>query len=184
MIRRIPAAAAKLEPALVVIVRAGGQGQVGMNPTARLRDASAPASKFPILVVSDPAIRSALAAMKDATLSAHIAAPAVEPVKLRNLAGVLRGTDPALRDTYVIVTGHYDHLGVRGASPGDHIYNGANDDASGTSSVIEIANALAELPARPKRSVLFMAFFGEEVGGLGSRYYCQHPIFPLPQTVA
>jgi len=82
------------------------------------------------------------------------------------------------------VTGHYDHLGVRGASPGDHIYNGANDDASGTSSVIEIANALAELPARPKRSVLFMAFFGEEVGGLGSRYYCQHPIFPLPQTVA
>jgi len=135
-------------------------------------------------VVTDPAIRDAVAAMKEARLSAHVAAPAVRPVKLRNVAGLLRGSDPKLKDTYLVVTGHYDHLGVRGTGEGDHIYNGANDDASGTSSVIEIGSALAGLPARPKRSILFMTVFGEEVGGLGSRYYCQHPIFPVAKTVA
>jgi Zn-dependent M28 family amino/carboxypeptidase len=189
--RRISAAAGKLQPALVVIVRTGGPGlgmgvgmELGMNPAARLRDASAAASKVPILVVGDPAIRSEVAAMKEATVSAHIAAPAVQPVKLRNVAGVLRGTGPELKDTYVVITGHYDHLGVRGSGEGDHIYNGANDDASGTSSVIEIANALAELAERPRRSIVFMTLFGEEVGLLGSRYYCQHPIFPIARTVA
>jgi len=185
--RRISAAAGKLEPALVVIVRAGGLSTgmgLRMNPAARLRDASGATSKVPMLVVSDPAIRREVADMKEATVSVHIAAPAVQPVKLRNVAGVLRGSDPALNDTYVAITGHYDHLGVRGSGEGDHIYNGANDDASGTSSVIEIANALAELPERPRRSIVFMALFGEEVGGLGSRYYCEHPIFPIDKTVA
>jgi hypothetical protein len=183
MMRRISAAAGKLRPALVVIVRVAGPG-VGMNPAARLRDASAAASRVPILVVGDPAIRSLVDDMKEATVSVHIAAPAVQPVKLRNVAGVLRGSDPAMQDTYVVITGHYDHLGVRGSGEGDHIYNGANDDASGTSSVIEIANALAELPERPRRSIVFMALFGEEAGLLGSRYYCQHPIFPIARTVA
>lgn len=187
VMRRIPAAAGKLGPALVVIVRSGslstGMG-LGINPAARLRDASIAASKVPILVVSDPAIRSLVAGMKEGTLSVHIAAPAVQPVKLRNVAGVLRGSDPELKDTYVAITGHYDHLGVRGSGEGDHIYNGANDDASGTSSVIEIANALAELPERPRRSIVFMTLFGEELGGLGSRYYCQHPIFAIDKTVA
>jgi hypothetical protein len=187
VMRRIPALAGKLEPALVVIVRGAGLSPgmgLGMNPAARLREASTAASKVPILVVSDPAIRSLVAGMKEGTLSVHIAAPAVQAVKLRNVAGVLRGRDPAMQDTYVAITGHYDHLGVRGSGEGDHIYNGANDDASGTSSVIEIANALAELPERPRRSIVFVALFGEEVGGLGSRYYCQHPIFPIDRTVA
>ena len=181
--RRVPAAAAKLEAALVVMVR--GSGPMPMRGgSARLRDAAAATSKVPVLVVTDPAVRSAVASMKQATLSAHIAAPATTTVKLRNVVGLLQGSDPALKDTYVIVTGHYDHLGVRGSGPGDHIYNGANDDASGTSSVIEIAAALAEMPARPRRSILFMTLFGEEVGGLGSRYYCSHPIFPADHTVA
>jgi len=192
--RRVAAVAVKLEAALVVLVRAGGQGAgqgIGRGPNtgARLRDALAPSAKIPIIVVTDPAIHTAVAAMKQndtqqVTLSVHIAQPAVQPVKLRNVAAVLRGSDPELKDTYVVITGHYDHLGVRGSGDGDHIYNGANDDASGTSSVIEIAAALAELPARPRRSVLFMALFGEEVGGLGSRYYCQHPIFPVAKSVA
>ncbi|HXB68631.1 MAG TPA: M28 family peptidase [Candidatus Acidoferrales bacterium] len=183
--RRIPAVAAKLEAALVVLVRAGGQGPGrGPNSGGRLRDALAPSAKIPIMVVTDPAIRTAAATMKQATLSVHIAQPAAQPVKLRNVAAVLRGSDPDLKDTFVVITGHYDHLGVRGSGEGDHIYNGANDDASGTSSVIEIAAALAELPARPRRSILFMTLFGEEVGGLGSRYYCQHPIFPVAKTVA
>ena len=109
---------------------------------------------------------------------------AQQPVKLRNVIGVLRGSDPALKDTYLVLTAHYDHLGVRGTGEGDHIYNGANDDASGTSSVLEIARALAALPQRPRRSIVFIALFGEELGELGSRYYCQHPVFPLAKTIA
>jgi Zn-dependent M28 family amino/carboxypeptidase len=84
----------------------------------------------------------------------------------------------------VLVTAHYDHLGIRGTGEGDHIFNGANDDASGTASVIEIANALAAQATRPRRSIVFMALFGEELGDLGSGYYARHPIFPLARTVA
>lgn len=188
---RIPALSAKLHPSLLVIVRsaaAGGMGGGG-GRGQRLREAApSEAAMMPVLVVSDPAIRNALAAAKpgaiEATVSAHIAAPVVEQVKLRNVVAILRGSDPALKNTYILLTGHYDHLGVRGSGPGDHIYNGANDDASGTSSVIEIANTLAALPSRPKRSIVFIALFGEELGDLGSGYYARHPIFPLAGTVA
>ena len=112
------------------------------------------------------------------------ASGAQQPVKLRNVIGVLRGADPALKDTYLVLTAHYDHLGVRGTGEGDHIYNGANDDASGTASVVEIARALAALAQRPRRSIVFLTLFGEEIGELGSLYYCQHPVFPLSKTIA
>ena len=101
----------------------------------------------------------------------------------RNVAAILRGSDPALKDTYVILSSHYDHIGL--ASTGDdRIFNGANDDASGTASVLEVANALAALHPRPKRSVLFILFCGEEKGLRGSRYYAAHPLVPLEKTVA
>jgi Zn-dependent M28 family amino/carboxypeptidase len=106
------------------------------------------------------------------------------PLKLRNVAGILRGSDPALKDTYLVMTAHYDHLGVRAAGDGDRIFNGANDDASGTASLIEISRALAALPAKPKRSILFVALFGEEIGEIGSLYYVRHPLFPLAKTIA
>src|SRR4030095_9822464 len=105
-------------------------------------------------------------------------------VKLRNVVGLLRGSDPVLKDSYVIVSAHYDHIGSRVAGEGDRIYNGANDDGSGTVSVIELASALATLKQRPKRSIVFIAWFGEEKGFQGSRYYGRHPIFPLEKTVA
>jgi hypothetical protein len=95
-----------------------------------------------------------------ATVTLHMAAPIERPVKVHNVAGLLRGSDPGLRDTYVMLTAHYDHLGMR-ATGDDKIYNGANDDGSGTVSVMEIANALASMNPRPKRSILFMTFFGE-----------------------
>lgn len=101
----------------------------------------------------------------------------------KNVAGLLRGSDPALANTYILVSAHYDHLGTR-PSGEDRIYNGANDDGSGTVSVIELAAALAALPVHPKRSILFIAFFGEELGLLGSRYYATHPLVPLGQTIA
>jgi Zn-dependent M28 family amino/carboxypeptidase len=113
---------------------------------------------------------------------------------LKNVIGVLRGSDPKLKDTYVLVTSHYDHIGTsetgsdlspnRTQSPNDHIYNGANDDGSGTVSVIEIGRALARANLHPKRSIVFMTFFGEERGDIGSGYYGAHPMFPIAKTIA
>ena len=119
-----------------------------------------------------------------ASLSLKLPAVIEKPVKVRNVIGVLRGSDPVLKDTYVLVTGHYDHLGMRATGEGDRIYNGANDDGSGTVSVVELASALSTLKVRPKRSLVFMTVFGEEKGLRGSRYYGKHPIFPIEKTVA
>lgn len=120
-------------------------------------------------------------------LSVSVPAPAQTPARVRNVAGILRGSDPTLKDTYVIVSAHYDHIGVRegcDASKADCINNGANDDGSGTVGVIELATALSKLNPRPKRSILFMTFFGEELGLVGSRFYGRHPLVPLAKTVA
>ncbi|RZA29209.1 MAG: M20/M25/M40 family metallo-hydrolase, partial [Lysobacteraceae bacterium] len=78
------------------------------------------------------------------------------------------------------VTAHHDHVGIRDGE----IYNGANDDASGVVSVIAAANDLAARKQAPRRSIVFMTFFGEELGMLGSKYYARHPVFPLKDTVA
>lgn len=110
-------------------------------------------------------------------------ADAPEPLPVRNVVGVLRGSDPELSRTYVMVTAHYDHVGIRGDGP-DRIFNGANDDGSGTVSVIELARAFAAQKVRPKRSIVFMTVFGEEHGLVGSRYYGKHPLVPVADTVA
>ncbi len=99
---------------------------------------------------------------------------------MRNVIGLLHGSDPALKNTYVFVSAHYDHLGIKDGK----IYNGANDDASGTASVIELARAFSRAKIRPKRSIVFITFFGEEKGLVGSRYYGANPIFPIENTVA
>jgi len=180
---RLAALFARLQPALVILERSG---RLPSGSDARLREASAPAP-VPTLAISDAAFHKAVAGKPgplEVTVSAHMAAPSATPVKVRNVIAVLRGADADLAGTFVFVTAHYDHLGVHGTGPGDHIYNGANDDASGTASVIEIANTLAALPARPRRSIVFMALFGEELGLVGSRYYVRHPVFPLSRTVA
>lgn len=104
--------------------------------------------------------------------------------KVRNVVGVLRGSDPKLKDTYVLVTAHYDHLGKKKSGEGDLIYNGANDDGSGTVSVLELAEAFSRLKTPPKRSIVFMTFYGEELGLVGSNYYGNHPIYPVSKTVA
>jgi Zn-dependent M28 family amino/carboxypeptidase len=122
-------------------------------------------------------------AAADARITVHTNVVSEKPVKVRNVAAILRGSDPQLRDTYVMLSAHYDHLGLA-PSGDDRIYNGANDDGSGTVSVIEVASALAALPVHPKRSVLFILFFGEERGLWGSRYYAAHPLEPPAQTVA
>ena len=101
------------------------------------------------------------------------------PAKMRNVAGMIEGTD--LKDEVLIVSAHYDHLGLA-ASGADTVYNGANDNASGVAGMLEVANALAK--RRPRRSVLFLAFFAEEKGLLGAGHYTRHPLVPLSQTIA
>ena len=110
-------------------------------------------------------------------------ADAPEPLLVRNVVGVLRGSDPALSKTYVMVTAHYDHIGIHGDGE-DKIFNGANDDGSGTVSVLELARVFAAQKVRPKRSIVFMTVFGEEHGLVGSRYYGAHPLVPVADTVA
>jgi Zn-dependent M28 family amino/carboxypeptidase len=175
----------KWKPALVVLLGARPEREPDSQP--QLREAESPVP-VPIIRVFETSIRAAIASAKpgplETTVSAHIPEPAVTPVILRNVIGVLRGSDPALKDTYVLLSSHYDHVGLLGSGPGDHIFNGANDDASGTASVIGVASALAALPATPKRSIAFLTFFGEERGEMGSNYYVAHPAFPLAKTVA
>lgn len=100
-----------------------------------------------------------------------------------NVVGMIRGSDPALRAEHVLVDAHYDHIGIGVPVNGDSINNGADDDASGTVAVLEIARQMAAGP-RPKRTVIFMATIGEERGLLGTRWYIQHPVLPLAEMVA
>ena len=100
-----------------------------------------------------------------------------------NVVGVLRGTDPVLRDSVVLIDAHYDHLGIGQPVAGDSIYNGADDDASGVVAVLEIARAMAQGPP-PKRTMIFAATTGEEVGLLGTRWYIQHPVAPIASMTA
>jgi Peptidase family M28 len=107
-----------------------------------------------------------------------------EQVKSPNVIGVLPGSDPKLKDEYVLYTAHADHLGVGRAVKGDTIYNGALDNASGTAALIELAHAFATAPEPPKRSIMFLAVTGEEEGLLGSDYFANFPTVPISQVVA
>lgn len=110
--------------------------------------------------------------------------PAERRVIDANVVAILPGSDPALRDEAIVVAAHYDHVGIgRPDATGDSIYNGADDDASGTVAVLEIARALSQGPA-PRRTVIFFAATAEEIGMLGTRWYLDNPVVPLEKTVA
>ena len=94
---------------------------------------------------------------------------------------VFEGSDPVLKDEYVALGAHYDHVGIGTPVNGDAIYNGADDDGSGTTALLAMAEALAKAPTRPKRSVLFVWHAGEEKGLWGSRYFTEYPTVPLRQ---
>jgi hypothetical protein len=101
-----------------------------------------------------------------------------------NVAALLAGSDPRLRDEVVVLTAHLDHLGIGEPVNGDAIYNGAYDNASGIASLLEMANAFVSLPAPPRRSVLFLAVAGEEQGLQGSEYFVEHPTLSRDRIVA
>ncbi|MEZ4585096.1 MAG: M28 family metallopeptidase [Gemmatimonadales bacterium] len=108
----------------------------------------------------------------------------IRTVDSRNVVAKLEGSDPKLKDEYVIYMAHWDHLGVGIPVDGDSIYNGALDNATGTAGLLELARAYTKLPTPPKRSILFLAVTAEEQGLLGSQYYGVDPLYPLDKTLA
>ena len=105
-------------------------------------------------------------------------------LKSRNVVARIEGSDPRLKNEFIIYTAHWDHLGRDENLKGDQIYNGAIDNAGGTAQLLEIAAAFAKLGKKPKRSILFIATTAEEKGYFGSRYYALNPLYPLGKTVA
>lgn len=105
-----------------------------------------------------------------------------EKISARNVVGFLEGSDATLKKEYIVITAHYDHIGTgKKNAEGDSIYNGARDNALGTTALLAAARYLGQ--HRPARSVLFIGFTAEEKGLLGSKWYADHPVVPLPQTV-
>lgn len=166
------------KPALILLAMYGRRPKEEV-PVLMDADPSVP----PVIRIYSRAAAAMLTGRDEVRLTLHVAAPARHEVTLRNVAGTLRGSDPAVRDRFVILSAHYDHLGMRPPGPGNRVYHGANDNASSDASLIEIAKALAADP-HPRRSVLFLALFGEEEGLLGSDYYVRHPLIPIARTIA
>jgi hypothetical protein len=109
------------------------------------------------------------------TVTSSLAAP--------NTFGILEGTDSKLKNEYVVFSAHMDHIGIT-PGPGDSINNGADDDASGTVGVVELAEAFSQRGARPRRSLIFLTVSGEEKGLWGSEYFASNPPVPVKQIVA
>ena len=107
---------------------------------------------------------------------------AVKPESAPNSVGILIGSDPVLREEYIVVSAHMDHVGTNGASTKDSIWNGADDDASGTAGVLALAEALSQAP--PKRSVIFLTVSGEEHGLWGSAWFASNPPVSIKKIVA
>ena len=101
-----------------------------------------------------------------------------------NIVGLVEGSDDELKDSYIIVSAHYDHLGIGIPVNGDSIYNGAMDNAIGVSVLLELSRLFSKLEQTPERSIIFLSVTGEEKGLLGSTYYTDHPIVPLHKTIA
>jgi Zn-dependent M28 family amino/carboxypeptidase len=108
----------------------------------------------------------------------------IRHIDSRSMVAKLEGADPKVKDEYVIYVAHWDHLGVGAPVNGDRIYHGAVDNASGVAGVLEIARAFTQAQPPPRRSILFLFVTGEEKGLLGSRYYAEHPLYPLTRTLA
>jgi hypothetical protein len=143
----------------------------------------------PAALMASPEAR--VRSLDGVTISIAARYTTVQEVEVANVVGVLEGSDPALRDEAVVFTGHIDHVGTipgrcrpSPALPADSICNGADDNASGTVGVIELAEAFAALEPRPARTLVFAAVTAEERGLCGSRFYVEHPVVPIDRTVA
>ena len=128
-------------------------------------------------IMSDAQTREFKPIVLSAKLQAHITSK-IRPFESNNVIGMLPGSDAALKNEAVLYTAHYDHLGIRPDMPGDNIYNGANDNATGCGVLLEIARAFGQAAQKPRRSILFASVTAEEQGLLGSEYLGKHP--PIP----
>jgi Zn-dependent M28 family amino/carboxypeptidase len=115
------------------------------------------------------------------SLRAHMVSK-VRPLDTRNVAAMVPGSDPKLKQQVVVFSAHWDHLGTGDPVNGDSIYNGAIDNATGCAILLELARAWAALPQKPRRSALFLAVTAEEGGLKGSEYYAAHPLIPAART--
>jgi aminopeptidase YwaD len=141
------------------------------------------ANQSTVVMLSDEATKR-LDEMPDGTRMKVIApAEKLEKVSTWNAVGKIKGRDPALQKAAVLFSAHFDHLGVGEPVNGDSIYNGADDDASGTTAVLELARVLGAGP-QPRRTVIFALFGSEELGGVGSTYFREHPPLPLTDLAA
>ncbi len=161
-----------------IAIQMGGKVRIA----AHLADASG-GGGGPTVIVLHPSALAALASAPDGATAALDVHTIPDPAQSAtyNAIGYLRGTDPSAGT--ILISAHLDHLGVGRPVNGDSIYNGANDDAAGTTAVLELAHALAAGP-RPRRSILFVCYGSEEMGDLGSTYFGEHPPVPLSSLVA
>jgi hypothetical protein len=155
-------------------------------------DNSAGDAGLPVIVISRQAsdrIQSANSSAAKVTISLTTQIVRNE-TPAYNVVGMLEGSDPLLKNEVIVIGAHYDHLGRGGEGTGSlaprsgEIHHGADDNASGTAGVLELARLFSAQKPRPKRTLVFMAFGGEEEGLLGSNYYVNHPLLPLANTVA
>jgi len=182
--------------ALIVIARAENFQEERL---ARLRyDNSGGDAGLPVIVISrkaaaqllqtdDAGLRKLEARPSDAMVDLRVDVVRRE-VKAANVIGILDGSDPKLRNESIVIGAHYDHLGLGGegslAPKEGEVHHGADDNASGTAGLLELARLFAAQSPRPRRTIVFIAFGGEEEGLLGSNYYVNHPIVPMANTVA
>jgi hypothetical protein len=198
-------------PAAVIVVtnssirsEAGWRGRLaGQERTSVVTDADAGTTP-PVIEVRDDTVRRLLedhgfdldAARRDPgapltarrlprlTFTVTAIMRTVDETTAPNVIGILEGSDPTLKNEYIVFSGHMDHVGVGTAVKGDSIFNGADDDASGTVAVIEAAEAFARLRPRPKRSLIFLLVSGEEKGLWGSEHFAENSPMPISQIVA
>src|SRR5215213_11172155 len=154
------------------------------DPLARLRYDNAGLAGIPVAVISKQAAEK-LANAKEVTLTTDVVRAEVPSY---NVVGVLEGSDPVLKNENIVIGAHYDHLGRGGegslAPRSGEVHHGADDNASGTAGLLELARIFAAQRSELKRTLVFIAFSGEEEGILGSNYYVNHPPMPLANTVA
>jgi len=204
-------ALSSLNPAAIIYLTPLGDAQwqqrtaPARNPQLTPAWHSAPQGALvaPVLLVRNAAVRTALARAGidlgarppaagpvratplDLTVSVTVKQRSVSAASAPNVVGILEGSDSVLRREYLVFSGHMDHVGVGTPdATGDSIYNGADDDASGTIAVVQLAEAFSRLRPRPKRSMIFLAVSGEERGLWGSEYFALNPGAPVTQMVA
>jgi hypothetical protein len=138
---------------------------------------------IPHLLIQNSEVNPVKSLLQKRSGSGSLVIERMQPISFsaKNVVGVIRGTDATLRDEYVAVSAHYDHVGVGKPNGQDSIFNGARDNAIGTTALLEAASFFAKNPT--KRSILLIALTAEEVGLLGSSWYAEHPVIPLKQTV-